>query len=135
MYPIFSASCVNDSSTISLKVKDTVWNFNERAFALSAGGLVSAKDGANVIGIALNNFHDNYNHIFSGSSITIQIKDIGMWHVNYNSDIIAGDELTTDNNGYARRAKTGDFITAVALSNPTNDNLVRVQIIKAGYKK
>ena len=49
--------------------------------------------------------------------------------------IVVGDELTSDANGFAVKAVTGNFITAVALTAAAEaGTIIRVQLIKAGYK-
>ena len=49
--------------------------------------------------------------------------------------IAVGDELTANADGKAVKAAESNFITAVALSKATAaGDVIKVQIIKAGYK-
>jgi regulator of RNase E activity RraA len=67
-----------------------------------------------------------------GDTVTVQVKDISRWKAG--EPFAAGDLLSTDANGKAVKATEGDFILAVALEAATAaDNIISVQIIKAGY--
>ena len=121
---------INDSPTIVLPVKEKIENAQGIALAVDGGQLTKPTAGANVIGLSL---FTNDETVKAGDDITIQVKDIGKWIAGGAVDV--GDELTANAEGKAVKAAEGNFITAVALSNATADgDVIRVQIIKAGYK-
>lgn len=65
--------------------------------------------------------------------LTVQIKDVGGWKAA--SAFTAGTELTSDVNGLAKAAASGEFILAIALEPAaTAGQIVKVQITKSGYK-
>lgn len=69
----------------------------------------------------------------AGETVSVQIKECGLWKAG--AAVAAGAELTTDANGKCVTATTGNFITAIALEAATAaDEVIKVQIIKAGYK-
>lgn len=96
----------------------------------SDGNFALPTAGANVVGISLMTTDEK---VATGDDITVQIKDIGKWVAG--AEITPGTELTTDAEGKAVPATTGNFITAIALSGATSaGTLVKCQIVKAGYK-
>nr|DAU92076.1 MAG TPA: capsid fiber protein [Caudoviricetes sp.] len=126
----YFGTSINDSPTITLPAKEKIENAQGIALAVSNGELTKPTAGANVIGIAL---LTNDEIVSAGYDITVQIKEIGKWTAGEAFEI--GDELTTNAEGKAVKATTGNFITAIALTNATADgDIVNVQIIKAGYK-
>lgn len=89
---------------------------------------VANTKGANVLGLLPAEQED----IKAGNTVTVQVKDMGLWKAG--AAVAAGDELTTDENGKAVKAKSGDFITAIALEAANADgDVIKVQIVKAGY--
>lgn len=71
--------------------------------------------------------------IAAGEDVTIQVKDIGLWKTG--AAVKAGAELMADASGKAITATTGKFILAFALEEATAaDQVIRVQVCKAGYK-
>lgn len=126
----YFGTSINDSATIVLPAKDKIENAQGIALAIDDGQLVKPTAGANVIGLSL---FTNDEEIAVGDDVTVQIKDIGKWVAG--GEIAIGDELTTDADGKAVKATTGNFITAIALTKATAaGDVVQVQIIKAGYK-
>lgn len=126
----YFGTSINDSATIVLQAGSGIENTQGIALAIEDGALVKPAKGANVIGIALLTNDEN---VEKDDDVTVQIKDIGKWVAG--GAIVVGDELTTDADGKAIPAVSGDFITAVALSKATEaGTVVKVQIIKAGYK-
>lgn len=97
--------------------------------AVTADGKV-AKAGVNALGIVTPDCDEK---VAVGDDLTIQIKDVGLWMSG--AEVAVGDELTSDESGKAKKAESGNFITAIALSAATKaDQRVTVQICKAGYK-
>ena len=71
--------------------------------------------------------------IAAGADVTVQVKDIGLWKTG--AAVKAGAELMADATGKAVTATAGKFILAVALEAATAaDQIIQVQICKAGYK-
>lgn len=97
---------------------------------LTKGKATTPTAGANVIGIIPLSEDEE---IKNGSDFTVQVKDIGAWVAG--GKIEVGDELTTDANGCATKVQNGNFITAIALTAAEKaGTIIRVQLIKAGYK-
>ncbi|MCD8308899.1 MAG: DUF2190 family protein [Clostridia bacterium] len=96
----------------------------------SDGGIVKADTaGENVLGLLPAEQGD----IEAGNTVTVQIKECGLWKAG--AAVAAGDELTTDANGKCTTAASGNFILAIALEAATAaDEVIKVQIVKAGYK-
>lgn len=70
--------------------------------------------------------------IAKGDTVTVQIKDIGLWKTG--AAVAAGDLLTPDAAGKATKAASGNFVLAQAMEAATAaDQVIHVQIIKAGY--
>ena len=69
----------------------------------------------------------------AGGTVSVQIKDGGLWKAS--GPIAAGKELTTDANGKCKEAGAGDYVLAIALESAAADgDVIKVQIVKAGYK-
>lgn len=89
---------------------------------------VADEKGKNVLGLLPAEQED----IKAGGTVTVQVKDMGLWKAS--AAFNAGDELTTTADGKAAKAESGDFITAIALEKAESDgDIVKVQIVKAGY--
>lgn len=126
----FIGTTINDSPTIACIAGEKLENKEFTAVAFNEDKLIAnVTAGANVIGILI--AEDDC--IDKGNTVTVQIKDIGMWKVG--EAVEAGDELTSNDKGLAVKATDGSFITAIALEGAGEANaVIRVQIIKAGYK-
>ena len=123
-------TAINSSPTIVMQAGAALADARYRALAVSSGKLAFPSAGANVIGIAIGETEDA---IAAGEDITVQIKDIGKWEAG--GAIAVGDELSTDADGKAVKATSGNFIVGVALSAASvAGTLVKVQIAKMGYK-
>lgn len=121
---------INQSPTINLVAGADIAKAPGKAIAITNGEAVLATAGANAIGIAMLSEEET---IKKGSDITVQIKDIGAWVAG--AAVEVGDELTTDANGCAVKAVTGNFIIGVALTAAEDaGTIIRAQFIKAGYK-
>lgn len=126
----YFGTSINESPTITLPAGADLEGVQGTALAVSEGTLVKPSTGTNVMGISLFTMDDT---VKKGDDVTVQIKDMGRWIAG--AEITAGDELTTDAAGRAVPAQAGNFITAVALSSADQaGTIVKVQIIKAGYK-
>lgn len=126
----YFGTTINESPTISLEAGTDIQKAQGKAVIISGGLAVPATAGVNAIGvIPLSEDED----IKKGSDVTVQVKDIGAWVAG--EKIVVGDELTSDANGCAVKAAAGNFITAVALTAAAEaGTIIRVQLIKAGYK-
>lgn len=126
----YFGTTINESPTINLEAGTEIKAAQGKAVIISAGLAALATAGANAIGVIPLSEDEE---IKKGSDVTVQVKDIGAWVAGAKIDI--GDELTSDANGCAVKAAAGNFITAVALTAAAEaGTIVRVQIIKAGYK-
>lgn len=97
----------------------------------SNGKIVKASTaGENVLGLL---GAEEGNHHDAGDTVSVQIKGCGLWKAG--AAVAAGAELATDANGKAVTATSGAFILAIALeATSTADEVIKVQIVKAGYK-
>lgn len=125
----FIGSTINESATVTFKAKKKLEGVQGIALALSEGKLDLPTAGANVLGLSL---FTNDADADAGSSLTIQVKDIGKWIAG--DTIAAGDELATDVTGKAVKATDGQFIVGIALSAAAAGTVVSVQLTKSGYK-
>lgn len=126
----YLGTTINESPTINLEVGADIKKAQGKAVIISGGLAVPATAGANAIGIIPLSEDEE---IKKGSDVTVQVKDIGAWVAG--AKIVIGDELTSDADGFAVKAVAGNFITAVALTAAAEaGTIIRVQLIKAGYK-
>lgn len=126
----YFGTSVNESPTLVFPVGERLEGARGIALMVKDGYLVKPRAGTNAIGISL---IETDEVVEQGRDITIQIKDIGKWVAG--EEIVIGAELTTDAQGRAVAAKSGDFITAIALSSASKAGTwLQVQIIKAGYQ-
>lgn len=126
----FIGTTINDSPLIACIAGEELKDKEFTAIAINNDkAIANVTAGANVIGILI----AENDCIDEGNTATVQIKDIGMWKVG--EAVEAGDELTSNDKGLAVKATDGSFITAIALETAEEANaVIRVQIIKAGYK-
>lgn len=128
--PSYVGTVINQSPTIIFPAGSDLKDIQGKAAVLKDGSLAIATAGANAIGIIPMSEDED---AASGASVTVQIKDISAWKAG--AKIKIGDELTSDANGLATPAKTGNFIMAVALTGAAEaGTIIRCQIVKAGYK-
>lgn len=126
----YLGTTINESPTINLEAGEDIQEAQGKAVIISGGLAITATAGANAIGIIPLSEDEE---IKKGSDVTVQVKDIGAWVAG--EKIVVGDELTSDANGFAVKAAAGNFITAVALTAAAEaGTIIRVQLIKAGYK-
>lgn len=125
----YIGTSINDSATINAKASANIADGSFLAAQLGTTGIAIAGAGANAIGL----LPAETGAVAAGDSVTVQIKDIGRWKAG--AAFAVGAELSSDANGKAITAVTGKFITAIALEPATAvDQVVKVQICKAGYK-
>ena len=127
----YFGTTINDSATIVGAAAAALANNAFLAANFDSNGkiAVAGTKGENVIGL----FPAEEQDIKAGEDVTVQIKECGLWKTG--EAVKAGDELTTDANGKAIKATTGNFITAIALEAANAaDEVIKVQIVKAGYK-
>lgn len=126
----YLGTTINESPTINLEAGADIQKAQGKAVIISGGLAVPATAGVNAIGIITLSEDEE---IKKGSDVTVQVKDIGAWVAG--EKIVVGDELTSDANGFAVKVAAGNFITAVALTAAAEaGTIIRVQLIKAGYK-
>lgn len=128
--PTYFGTTINQSPTITLEAGADIERAQGKAVKIVDGRAVAATAGANAIGVIPLSEDET---IKKGSDVTIQIKDIGAWVAG--GEIAVGDELTSDENGFAVKATTGKFITAIAMMAAEEAGIIiRAQFVKAGYK-
>ena len=126
----YLGTTINESPTINLEAGEDIQEAQGKAVIISGGLAITATAGANAIGIIPLSEDEE---IKKGSDVTVQVKDIGAWVAG--AKIVIGDELTSAADGFAVKAAAGNFITAVALTAAAEaGTIIRVQLIKAGYK-
>ena len=126
----YLGTTINESPTINLEAGEDIQEAQGKAVIISGGLAITATAGANAIGIIPLSEDEE---IKKGSDVTGQVKDSGAWVAG--AKIVIGDELTSDADGFAVKAAAGNFITAVALTAAAEaGTIIRVQLIKAGYK-
>jgi len=127
----YFGTTINDSATIVGAAAAALENNAFLAAKFDSNGKIAVADtkGENAIGL----FLAAEEGIKADESVTVQIKECGLWKAG--AAIAIGAELTTDANGKAITASAGDFITAIALEAANAaDDVIKVQIVKAGYK-
>jgi hypothetical protein len=126
---MYIGTSINESPVIAGIAAAKIEAGGMKAVAISADGVAVATAGAVAAGLLLAETDDP---IQPGDTVTIQVKDIGLWQTG--EAVAPGDLLASDANGKAVKAAAGAFIVAQALEAATAaDQVVHVQIIKAGY--
>ena len=125
---MYIGSMINDSSSMSFKVKEDLTGGGLTAVALSEDGITTATSSdTSLVGIVM---AENELPIHKGENVAVQIKNVGMWKIG--ETIKAGDFLTAGEDGVAMKATSGKFILAQALKSGIKGEAIQVQIIKAG---
>lgn len=125
----YFGTSINESPTIVLPAAEKIENAQAIALVIKEGGLAKPTAGAMPIGLTLRAAEETYE---KGDDVTVQVKDIGKWKAG--EAIAVGDLLTTNAEGCAVKATSGNFIMAIALSATENaGTMIAVQIIKSGY--
>lgn len=135
----FNGTLINQSATIVEKAGADVADCRNLIFVYdNDGNVVPATGGSKpIVGVAL--IEEGYNDITGaeagkldeGDDVSLQIKDIG--YILAGGTIAKGAEVTSDANGCAVTAQTGNYVVGIALSAATKDSFCRVQISK--YQK
>lgn len=124
---MYIGTSINNSATVELKAGAEVTEF--QAVKFSSGKMVGATAGDHALGLVI----PGQEGIKADSRVTVQVKEMGLWKTG--GEVAAGAELTPDKDGLAVTATGGDFILAVALEPAAaKGTIIKVQIIKAGYK-
>lgn len=124
----FEYSGINESATLSLLAGAKLEEPCGIALKLTADGVVLPAAGDDVAGIAL---ISNQSPVEAGERVNVQVKDIGRWKAG--AEIVQGDLLAADAEGFAQKATTGQHVVARALTGASaKGDLVKVQIINAG---
>lgn len=125
----YFGTSINESPTIVLPAAEKIENAQAIALVIKEGGLAKPEAGDMPIGLTLRAAEETYE---AGDDVTVQVKDIGKWKAG--EAVAVGDLLTTNAEGCAVKATSGNFIMAVALSATENaGTMISVQIIKSGY--
>ena len=125
----YFGTSINESPTIVLPAAEKIENAQAIALVIKEGGLAKPAAGDMPIGLTLRAAEETYE---KGDDVTVQVKDIGKWKAG--EAIAVGDLLTTNAEGCAVKAASGNFIMAIALSATENaGTMIAVQIIKSGY--
>lgn len=126
---MYIGTSINESPVIAGKAGADITGGAMLAVTMDSNGIKTVDTaGAAAVGLLIAETDD----VKSGDTVTIQVKDIGLWKAG--AAIAAGALLTPDANGKATTAASGNFILAQALEAATAaDQVIHVQIIKAGY--
>jgi len=121
---------INDSATISELAAAALTNPGTLAAEYDSSGNVKIAAGTAVpVGI----FVITNDTVAIGERMDIQIKDCGLWTAG--AAVAKGAELTANTAGKAITATTGKFVLAIALEKAeAADEVIKIQIVKAGYK-
>lgn len=128
---MFISTAINDTPTIVGKAAAPLAAAECLAVKFDAAGdVVLAGAGEPAMGVSL----PTTEHLVAANGdITMQIKDIGLWKTG--AAVLPGAELASDAVGKCVTAAAGNFILAYALEGAAApDTIIRVQIVKAGYK-
>lgn len=128
---MFISTAINDSPTIIGKAAAPLAAAECLAVKFDAAGkVVLAGAGEPAMGVTL----PTTEHLVEAEGgLTMQIKDIGLWKTG--AAVLPGAELASDAAGKCVTAAAGNFILAYALEGAAGaDTIIRVQIVKAGYK-
>lgn len=123
---------INNSPTIIDKAGATISNGAFKLVKRDAGGkfVIASVAGERVVGVAIASTPVS---VAANDDITVQIKDIG--YIKAGDVVAKGAELTTDTSGRVVTATSGAFIVGEALTAAgAADDIIQVQITKAGYK-
>lgn len=130
---------MNPSATIVDEAAAEIKDARCKIFVYDSNGkLALATDGSKpLVGIATIEVGVNditgaeSGKVNAGDDIDIQIKDIGFAIAG--ATIAKGDEITSDENGEAKKAAAGDYVIGFALNAVEKGGFVKIQISK--YQK
>lgn len=118
---------INNSATITAKAAADITDGAFLAATLTKDGVSIAKAGEAAMGILLAETDDTK----AGAYVNIQVKDIGL--AKTGGEVSAGDLLASDETGRLVKATSGAFVIGVALETALANQVIPVQICKAGY--
>ncbi len=126
---MYIGTSINESPVIAAQAGKAITGGALCAVAMDADGVkIVASAGGVAVGLLIPETDD----VAVGDTVTVQVKDMGLWKTG--AAVAAGDLLTPDATGKATKAASGNFVLAQALESATAaDQVIRVQIIKAGY--
>ena len=127
---MYIGTSINESPVIAGIAAADIVDGAMLAVSMDADGIKTVATAGDVaVGLLIAETDDK---IAQGDTVTVQIKDIGLWKAG--AAVAAGDLLTPDAAGKATKATSGNFVLAQAMEATTAaDQVIRVQIIKAGY--
>lgn len=128
----YMSTGINNSPTIVDKAGAALSNGAFKLMKRDAGGkfVIASVAGERVVGVAIASTPVS---VATNDDLTVQIKDIG--YVKAGDAVAKGAEITTDTSGRAVTATNGAFIVGEALTAAgAADDIIQVQITKAGYK-
>ena len=128
MANVYEYTMINPSPTLDVVAGAKITDAPCKAVKLSAGKAVLPSAGEVPIGILL---LSNESELESGAEAVIQVKDMGLWKAG--GTFTAGDMLAVDAEGTCQKATSGQFMYAKALEYAVKGDIVRVQIVNAGY--
>lgn len=126
---MYIGTSINESPVIAAKAGAAITDGAMLAVSMDDNGVkIPTEAGAVAVGLLI----PETETVAVGDDVTVQVKDMGLWKTG--AAVAAGDLLTTDTAGKAIKATAGNFVMAQALQAATAaDQVVRVQIIKAGF--
>lgn len=126
---MYIGTSINESPVIAAQAGQAITGGALLAVAMSSTGVkVVSTAGDVALGLLIPETDD----VAAGDTVTVQIKDMGLWKVG--AAVAAGDLLTANAAGKAIKATAGNYILGQALEAATAaDQVIHVQIIKAGY--
>ena len=127
----YFGTTINDSPTIAGKAAAALSGAAFLAVKYNSDGNIALAStaGENVLGLLGAEEGDHA----AGDTVSVQIKECGLWKAG--AAVAAGAELATNAAGKCITATAGAFILAIALEAASAaDEVIQVQIVKAGYK-
>lgn len=126
---MYIGTSINESPVIAAQAGQAITGGALLAVAMSSTGVkVVSTAGDVALGLLIPETDD----VAAGDTVTVQIKDMGLWKVG--AAVAAGDLLASDATGKAVKATAGNYILGQALEAATAaGQVIHVQIIKAGY--
>lgn len=126
---MFDYMSIDNSPTKVFTTAESLSGGAFTAVALGASGITTAGASSVAIGLLTG---ENELPIPEGEDVTVQVTGGGLWITG--ESISAGDLLTSGDGGVAKKAASGDFIFAQAMSGGASNAAIPVQIIRGGYK-
>lgn len=128
MANVYEYTMINQSPTLDVVIGAKITEAPCKAVKLSTGKAVLPSAGEIPLGILLISSEPD---LEAGAEATVLVKDIGLWRAG--GTFAAGDMLAADASGTCQKASAGQYMFARALEDAAKGDLVRVQIVNAGY--